>query len=156
MDRMYEQVIDRQAVTTAIDLLSFKPASGKPCVVLDAWDTQHTDYGDAQAEGLVAHLVRGHTTDPAGGATNTPGVINPSIVPAFSGTARQLDTTLASAGTTTVHGNKGYNVQTGYEERRVPEGFLYVAAGIWLCLRSPVAPADSLTRSAGIIFHEEG
>jgi hypothetical protein len=86
------------AASTDYELISVLPAAGKSVEFVALTLGSTSILGDADEELLNIAIVRGHTAAGTLGAVATPVALNPSS-PAFAGTARTLDTTLATGGT---------------------------------------------------------
>lgn len=144
----------RVALTAQQDLASVLLATGKPIVPLRAWVSQSSDAGDAQDEMLGISLKRGATTAGSAGSTFT-ALKTSANYPAFGGTCRINDTTIASAGTIEEIYPDSWNVRTsgGWLYLPVPEERFIVDVGR-LVMGLLTTPADSLTCSGGIIFAE--
>jgi hypothetical protein len=151
MPRCYTVNFTPAAIAVATtDLIDLKAADDVPIKVraLRIWQT--SDVGDAQDEVITVQLVQGNTTDGTGGAAATPAKINPKDAAATL-TARNGDTTAASAGTAVVVYSTGWNVRAPLEII-FPEDMMRgtdQGSGL-LCLRIAAAPADSLTIGASL------
>lgn len=142
-------------VSAIQDLFSFAPQSNRPIEVVAIRLFQTSDYGDAQAEGLPVHMIRGHTAAGTGGTVVTPTPLDANSAGA-STTVRANDaTTVASGGTPVVMPDLSFNIQAGaievYPETmrpRVgsPQGLLVV--------RLRAAPADPVTMSGTVWYSE--
>jgi hypothetical protein len=162
MGRRYTIPIDAVAVTAVQDLFEVKAATGKPFWLRRVVVTQHTDYGDAQAEGLRFRVKKatGAYTTGSGGTTPT-AQQHMSGDSAFGGTAKINNTTqaVAGSGAIAVIQPEAANIQGGYENFPTTDDSLYFAGGTnaEACIVDlPTAPADSITVSGYMVVEELG
>ena len=157
MGLRYAAFIDQVAVTAVQDVFEITAPSSKAVCIHSIVIGQGggNDAGDAQAEMLPLRLIRGNTTTGSGGATVTPTPLETGF-PAAGSTVKRNNTTVASAGSpVTVHAD-AFNVQAGWPYQPTPEEKIWLSPSQRLVVNLPVAPADSLTVSATLIFEEFG
>lgn len=159
MGRFYTIPIDAVAVTVAQDLFEIKAASAKPFFLHEIVLSQHTDYGDAQAEGLRIRIKRatGSYTSGSGGTTPTAQKHNTSDA-SCGATLAVNNTTQATAGTgaLTVLRPEAFNEQAGHQYLPAPEQRPFFAGGEGCVIDLPTAPADSITVSGCAVIEELG
>ena len=153
MPRPYAVAFEAVAITATQDLFEITPADDKPIAIM-GYTLDNVggaaDAGDAQEEILRVSVVRGHTTSGSGGSTPTPVPLS-GIDTAAGFTVEANNTTIASAGTTTVV-PFGWNVRTAGRELWPQEMWIWASqANTTICLRLGTAPADSLTTS-GVLY----
>lgn len=156
MANRYTIPLAATSVSTAVDLLEYLAASGKPFTLEEVNLSQSSDYGDAQAEGLQVLIKKGtgSYTSGSGGSTATPAK-HATNSPSAGATAEIFNTTQASAGsgTLTTIRPDGFNVQGGYQYLPVPEHRLDFQVGEVLII-SLSAPGDSITLLGSIVISE--
>jgi hypothetical protein len=152
MSRLYTIQFNAIAVTAQVDLFEILPATQKPVLLHGLILGQTTDYGDAQDEGLLVQVIRGHTTSGSGGASVTP-VPMDSNATAAGATCERTNTTIASAGTGAVIHSDVWNVRAGYQWIWTPETKPRTQNANIIVVRM-AAPADSITMSGTLYFEE--
>lgn len=164
MGRIYYVTFENISITNANgdhDLWYIAPADDKP-VRLWGYElscSSNTDMGDAQEEQLRLEVIRGHSTVGSGGTAvtaSTVGRANPTD-PDPSFTARTCDTTIASAGTTTVQQAISVNNRVTYEKVWIPEltpWCTQVQSSI--VVRLMAAVVDDITMSGTLSVEELG
>ena len=154
--RVYTVVFAAVSVSAAQDLFEITRASNKPVEIIGLTLTQTGvgDVGDAAEEILRFSIVRGHTTGGSGGSAPTPVPVKfPDVAAAF--TAEVNNTTIASAGTTTVVHEDGFNVRAGYSNWWPGGAEPYAsAANTTIAVRLNSAPADAITLSGTLYVRE--
>lgn len=154
MGRMYAVTFTAVAVTATQDLFMIAPAANKPVAIHELILGQSSDVGDAAEEILRVQIIRGHTTVGSGGSSVTPAPMLAADT-AAGFTARVNDTTIASAGTTTVHYAEPFNIRAGLDKIWTPETRPYCTNGeTRIVVRLMASPADELTMS-GTLYVEE-
>ncbi|MEQ1675071.1 MAG: hypothetical protein ABL876_00140 [Chitinophagaceae bacterium] len=152
--RLYTVSFTEVAVTAAQDLFEITPADDKPIAIHGLFFTQSTEIGDAQEEFIRFQVIRGHTTSGSGGTAPTPVPLNPNDT-AAGFTAEVNNTTIASAGTTTVLHAGTFNERIGLELWLPPEvRWMASQANTTLVVRTGTTVADSVTVS-GTLYVEE-
>lgn len=144
------------SVSAAVDLFEILAASGKPFILHEVTVSQYSDYGDAQAEGLLVSISRatGSYTSGSGGSTATAAKHLTNDASAGP-TAETANTTQASAGSgaLTVIRRESANVQAGWQYLPTPEQRLTFLA-TEACVVSLSAPADALSVTATAVIEE--
>lgn len=156
MPRCYTVTLPPTAIAVATtDLIALVAADDIPIKVRAVRVWQTSDVGDAQDEVVTLQLVRGNTTVGSGGSTVTPVPKNIKDAAATPTTQRVGDTTAASAGTTTIPYQTGWNVRAPLE-MIFPEDMMPGTdeGSGRIVLRLGAAPADSLTIGASIDYWE--
>lgn len=159
MGRIISIPITATAATVAVDFCEILAASGKPYSLHEVVIGQTSDYGDAQAEGLLATFKRatGSFTSGSGGSSVTTfGKANTSDT-AGGMTAEIFNTTQASAGSgaLTTFRIEPFNIQSGLQYLPIPEDRYEFMPGEALVISLP-APADSLTWAGTVVIEELG
>lgn len=160
MARVYAVTFEGQSVTAAngdYDLFYIAPADDKPIRIWELMLYVTSELGDAQEEWLRLALVRGHTTAGSGGnASPSVTPVNPGD-PAASFTARTLDPTIASVGTTTTPWAGGMNVRAGLERIWLPDTTPWAGQGqTSIVVRMMAGVADDVTMSGTLTLEEVG
>jgi len=152
MPRAYT-VIATPALSAAADLFEIvAPAAGT--VKLAALSIgQTTDYGDAQAEGLMLTIKRGNTTSGSGGSSATPAPLNSSDA-AAAGTYEVGNTTQATGGSPVTLWQDAVNVQAGYQFVW-PAGMEPTVRNSERMVIALSAPTDPVSWSATALIVEE-
>lgn len=157
---LYAASFSAVAVTAQQDLFAVvAPATGI-VVIHRATISQHTEVGDAQEEALLLTLRRGATTAGSVGTVVTPAGIEPNA-PAFGGSVRANDTTVATGGTVVPLHVEAWNVRSVFDYLPTPECRPVLAPSQRAVLHLGVAtagasPADSLTVSGTLVFEALG
>lgn len=154
MGRMYSVVFEGVAVTAAQDFFELSPADDKPITIHAIYLSQSTEVGDAAEEMLRVEIVRGHTSGGSGGTAPTPTPLDPSG--SAAGCAAEVNnTTIASAGTTTILHAETFNERVGWVYIPTPECRPKASqANTTIVVRLMAAPADSVTMSGTLYFEE--
>lgn len=156
MGRFYTASFRNVSVSAAVDAFEVLAATGKPFILHEVTLGQSSDYGDAQAEGLMVDIKRatGSYTSGSGGSTATPAKHLTNDASAGP-TAETNNTTQASAGSgalTTIR-TEAFNVQAGYQYLPTPEQrILFLPAEALVVSIS--APADAISLSGSVVFEE--
>lgn len=151
--RTYSVIFNAVAVSAAQDLFEITPADDKPCEIVSLSIGQYSDAGDAASELLGIQIIRGHTTTGSGGSAPTPVPLNPNAA-AAGFTAEVNNTTIASAGTTTVLHSDAFNVQAGYSYIPPLDARPVVGQGNTTLVVRITAPADALTMNGTLVVRE--
>jgi hypothetical protein len=160
MGLIYTVAFENGTITNAggdFDVFYLQPADDKPIRVLRVELDVTSEVGDTQEEHLRLAWIRGHTSAGSGGtsATPLPKGLNGGTVAGF--TARYLDGTIASGGTTKTWGATGMNERAGYacdyDEKTAPE---CSQADTSLVLRSMGTVADDISINGTIWVEELG
>lgn len=151
--RTYSVIFNAVAVSAAQDLFEITPADDKPCEIVSLSIGQYSDAGDAASELLGIQIIRGHTTTGSGGSAPTPVPLNPNAA-AAGFTAEVNNTTIASAGTTTVLHSDAFNVQAGYNYIPPLDARPVVGQGNTTLVVRITAPADALTMNGTLVVRE--
>jgi hypothetical protein len=156
MGRFYTASFRNVSVSAAVDVFEVLAATGKPFILHELVLAQSSDYGDAQAEGLIVDLKRatGSYTSGSGGSTATPAkhLTNDA---AAGPTAETNNTTQAAAGSgalTTLR-TEAFNVQAGYQYLPTPEQRITFLPAEALVV-SLSAPADAISLSGSVTIEE--
>jgi len=156
MARFYSVPFSATATTVAVDVFEVLAATAKPLVLYEIVIGQSSDYGDAQAEGLIVLIKRatGAYTSGSGGSTVTP-VRHLTNDAAVGATAEVMNTTqaVAGSGALTTARAEPFNVQAGWQYLPLPE-LRYTFLPAEACIVSLTAPADSITVSGTLVFEE--
>ena len=157
MPRMYAVTFDNVSVSAAQDFFEISPADDKPVLIhgITLSNVGGTaDAGDAQEEFWRIEIRRGHTSSGSGGTAPTPAALNPGDSAAgFS--AEVNNTTIASAGTTTVLLADGMNVRIPYVWIPTPELRPIATQGnTTIVVRLLSTPSDAVSMS-GTLYVEE-
>lgn len=154
--RVYTVKFTAVSVSAGQDFFEITPADDKPVEIIGLFISQTgvADVGDAQEENLSFSVVRGHTTSGSGGSAPTPVPVKFNDV-AAAFTSEVNNTTIASAGTTTVVHEDAFNVRSGYQNWW-PEGAEPYAsqANTTIAVRLNSAPADAITLSGTLYVRE--
>lgn len=156
MGRIYTvtRAVASKDVNPPADLIELAAPSTMALRILSAHIGQASDYGDAEAEGLVAILARAATSG-TGGSSATPAK-HSNGDPASSVTA-ELDNT-SQAGTQTTILQEGFNLQLGWFYNPTPdEAIIVPPSGILvLGLAGTVDMEDAVNMTYRITFEEIG
>lgn len=155
MSRTYSISFTDVAVSALQDLFEVLCGSGKWFILEELVIGQRSDFGDAEAEGLMVLIRRasaGYTTG-SGGSAGT-AVKHTSLDVAFSGTAKVNNTTQAT-GTLTTLRDCPFNVQGECEYFPTSGKVAYAFnAGEALVVSISSAPVDALTMSGTVVITE--
>lgn len=153
MGRFYSVPFSAVAISVAQDLWEIAAPAGKPFWLHEVVFGQTSDYGDAQAEGLLVQIKKGvGSTSGSGGTTLTPPqhLTNDSA----SGITAELNNTtqaVAGGGSLTTIRSEPFNEQGGYQYMPTPETrILFLPAEV--CIISLTAPADAITGSGTAVI----
>lgn len=141
------------AVTVAADIVEIVPASDYIVRVAGINLYCTSDVGDAEAENIGLHWIRGNTTGGSGGNSDiTPTPQNPKgTVAAGLVTVDTFHTTQAAGGTEVICGQHGFSVPAPmdrpYISKEEPAAH---SDDSRLVLRMGAAPADSITIGGSI------
>lgn len=151
---IYTVAFEGQAVTAQVDFFELQPADDKPVEIVGLFLSQSSDVGDAAEEILRVEIIRGHTTSGSGGATPTEEPLDPNDG-AASFVSETLNTTIASAGTTSILHAEAFNIRSGLQVWFPPECCPKATqANTTIVVRLMAAPADSLTMSGTLYVRE--
>lgn len=143
---------------TTGDLIQITSHTNRVTLVTAIHVEQHTDYGDAQAEGIRLQFAR-FTTGGGGGAAITPPPNNPNDT-AYGGTVLggTEAAALTAAATLTVLAEGGMNVQAGWHwTPPAPNAWEITGAGkAVLKIKLPAAFADAMDLEITIEVEELG
>lgn len=152
MGMIYTATIEQIAVTVAQDLFTITAPADAVVILHSCYIGQETDEGDAQAEMLPVQITRYGTAGSAGtGLTGRPHDVGYA---AHGSTVVRNNTT--QGGTPVVILGDCFNVQAGWQYRPTPEERITISPSGVIAIELPVAPADSLTITASLIFEEIG
>lgn len=154
MGRMYSVIFENVSVSAAQDFFELTPADDKPIVIHAIYLSQSSEVGDAMEEFMRVEIVRGHTTGGSGGTAPTPTPLDPAG--ASAGAAAEVNnTTIASAGTTTVLHAETFNERVGWVFIPTPECRPKASqANTTIVVRLMAAPADAVSMSGTLYFEE--
>lgn len=154
--RTYTVVFGAVSVSAAQDLFEITPADDRPIQIagLSLCQVGNSDVGDAAEECLRFSIIRGHTTSGSGGTAPTPVAVQTRDA-AAGFTAEVNNTTIASAGTTTILHEDSFNVRAGYinwwpEDCRIEAD----QSNTTIVVRLNTAPADAITLSGTLYVVE--
>lgn len=155
MPRTYTVSFEGVAVTAAQDFFEVQPADDKPCRITGIFLSQSSDVGDAAEELLRIEVIRGHTTSGSGGGTPVEEPLEPNDA-AAGFVSETNNTTIASAGTTSILHAQTFNIRSGLELFLPPGAQPKANQGnTTMVVRLMAAPTDSLTMSGTLYVEEE-
>lgn len=152
MSRVYSIQFNGIAVAAQADLFEILPAANKPVLLHAISFGQNTDFGDANDEGILWQVIRGHATSGSGGASVTPQPMDANAT-AAGATCERTNTTIASAGTAVTLHSDIWNVRAGCQYIWTPELRPRCQNSNLIVVRM-AAPADSITMSGTLYFEE--
>lgn len=148
---MWAATFENVAVTALQDLFELNAPTNIPVCLHRVLITQHSDFGDAQAEILRVRFIRGFTTSGSGGTTPTATDLGTQGA-TYGGSVEANNTTPANTGTTNTPHVEAWNVATALDYMPPPEQRIWLKGGDRLVVNLPVAPNDSLSVDGTIVF----